>query len=48
MWTNLDAPSLQAAIELENRTQILTASTKDHEEAVAAFIAKRDATFTNS
>ena len=48
MWANLDAPSLQAAIELENRTQILTANTRDHREAIEAFIEKRAATFTNS
>jgi len=48
MWANLDAPNLQAAIELENRTQILTANTRDHKEAIAAFIAKRPASFTNS
>lgn len=27
MWANLEAPSLQAALELENRTQILTRTT---------------------
>ena len=48
MWSNLDAPSLEAAIELENRTQILAAMTKDHLEAVAAFTGKRPAAFTGS
>lgn len=28
MWSNLEAPSLRAAIDLENRTQILSALTK--------------------
>lgn len=34
---NCDAPSLEAAIELENRTQALAAQTEDLREAVAAF-----------
>jgi len=41
MWTNLDAPSLDAALELENRTQILALMTEDFREAVAAFREKR-------
>lgn len=41
MWTNLDAPSLAAAIELENRTQVICAGTLDHSEAVAAFVERR-------
>jgi len=48
MWANLDAPSLEAAIELENRTQILCAQTKDFTEALHAFIEKRDPNFTDS
>jgi len=48
MWRNLDAPSLAAAIELENRTQILCAQTRDMRESVAAFVERRPAAFTNS
>ena len=48
MWANLDAPSLEAAIELENRTQILCAQTADFTESLRAFIDKRDPKFTDS
>jgi enoyl-CoA hydratase len=41
MWANLDAASLDAAIELENRTQTLAGVTEDFREAVAAFREKR-------
>jgi enoyl-CoA hydratase len=44
-WTNLSAPTLRTAIELENRTQILTSTTEDHREALTAFVEKRPATF---
>ena len=36
-WANLEAPSLQAALELENRTQILARSTGDLARAARAF-----------
>lgn len=42
MWANLDAPSLQHAIALENRTQILASQSGEIGEAVAAFFEKRD------
>jgi enoyl-CoA hydratase len=45
MWANLDAPSLEAAIELENRTQILCTQTKDFGEALAAFMERREPSF---
>ena len=45
-WENLDAPSFQAALELENRTQILASMTDDYKEATAAFTEKRQANFT--
>jgi enoyl-CoA hydratase/carnithine racemase len=45
MWANLDAPSLQAAIELENRTQILCSRTHDFPEALASFREKRPPRF---
>jgi enoyl-CoA hydratase len=45
---NVDAPGLQAAIELENRTQALATRTNDMAEALAAFREKRSATFTGT
>ncbi|MEO0982791.1 MAG: enoyl-CoA hydratase-related protein [Pseudomonadota bacterium] len=39
-WS-VDAPSLDAAMAMEDRQQILTAQTGDHEEAKAAFMEKR-------
>ncbi len=47
LWHNIDAPSLDAAIALENRTQILASITEDADEALAAFMAKRDPKFRN-
>jgi enoyl-CoA hydratase/carnithine racemase len=41
MWANLAAPSLEVAVHLENRTQILAARSGDFEEAVRAFAEKR-------
>ena len=38
---NVDAPSLEAAIDLENRTQALTTRTRDLPEALEAFQQKR-------
>jgi enoyl-CoA hydratase/carnithine racemase len=46
--SNVDAPSLRAAVELENRTQILCTRTDDFVEALAAFQEKRDPQFTGS
>ncbi|HET6793008.1 MAG TPA: enoyl-CoA hydratase-related protein [Acidimicrobiales bacterium] len=46
MWSNLETPSLHAAIDLENRTQILTSTTRDMREAMAAFLEKRPADWT--
>lgn len=45
-WQNLDAPSFRAALELENRSQILASMTDDYKEATAAFTEKRPAAFT--
>ena len=47
MWSNLEASSLQAAIDLENRTQILTTFTEDMPEAMRAFLEKREPRFGN-
>lgn len=46
MWANLDAPGLDAAIELENRAQVLALMTDDFAEASAAFAQKREPRFT--
>jgi len=42
MWLALETPSFHAAVELENRQQILTAFTDDRAEATAAFLEKRE------
>jgi enoyl-CoA hydratase len=42
---NVDAPSLEAAIELENRTQVLATRTTAAGEALDAFLAGRPARF---
>jgi len=46
MWTNLEAPSLDAALEVENRAQVLALKTEDFREAATAFAAKRAPVFT--
>ena len=43
---NVDAPGIQAAVELENRTQVLATRTEDMPEALAAFREKRPAGFS--
>jgi enoyl-CoA hydratase len=45
---NVDAPSLEAAIEMENRTQVLATRTEDSREAMAAFREKRPAQFSGA
>ena len=45
MWSNLEASSLQTAIDLENRTQILTTFTEDQVEAMLAWRDKRQPEF---
>ena len=45
MWQTLDAASLDAALELENRTQILAVATDDYREATRAFVEKRPPRF---
>ena len=46
MWSNLHAPSLSAAVELENHVQVVALMTEDFREAAAAFAEKRPPTFT--
>ena len=41
LWTNLDAPSLRHAIELENRTQTLAVLTGNVHEAARSFQEQR-------
>jgi enoyl-CoA hydratase len=48
MWSNLETGSMQAAIDLENRTQILTTFTEDMPEAMRAFLEKREPNFRNA
>jgi enoyl-CoA hydratase/carnithine racemase len=43
---NVDAPSLRAAIDLENRNQVLATRSEDMREALAAFRGKRAPEFT--
>ena len=45
MWSQLEVGSLQAGIDLENRTQIMTSMTEDMREAVTAFVEKRPPRF---
>lgn len=47
MWSQLEVGSLQAGIDLENRTQIMTSFTEDTGEAVGAFLSKRPPEFRN-
>jgi enoyl-CoA hydratase len=41
MWTALEIPALQSAIDLENRQQILSSHTADARESMQAFMEKR-------
>src|SRR5690349_7561275 len=45
---NVDAAGIRAAVELENRTQVLATRTEDMHEALAAFREKRPPTFVGS
>jgi enoyl-CoA hydratase len=47
MWSNLETSSLKAAIDLENRTQILASTTDDSREAMAAFLARSPVRYRN-
>ncbi len=45
MWANLDAPGFAAAVELENRTQVIATRTEDFREVMVAFTEKRPPVF---
>ena len=47
LWSNLEIPSLEAAIDLEARTQILTLGTADAREQLDAYREGRPARYTN-
>tara|TARA_R110000824_G_scaffold118960_2_gene271424 strand:+ start:39648 stop:40472 length:825 start_codon:yes stop_codon:yes gene_type:complete len=45
---SVDAGSLEAAVAMEDRNQILASQTNDFKEGIAAFLQKRKPSFTNS
>jgi enoyl-CoA hydratase len=45
---SVDAPSLEAAIAMEDRNQILCGQTNDFREGMSAFLEKRRPAYTNS
>lgn len=48
MWSALEIPGMQAAIDLENRQQIMASATADRAEAQAAFLEKRAPSYNNT
>ena len=47
MWSNLETPSLQAGIDLENRTQILASLTEDSRLAMGGFLSRQPIQYKN-
>ena len=47
MWLSLEVPSFDAAVELENRQQVLTSATAHQREAMAAFRENRPPVYRN-
>ena len=47
LWSNLEIPSLEAAVDLEARTQILALATEDAREQLAAYRERRPPRYTN-
>ena len=48
MWSALEIPGMQAAIDLENRQQIMASASLDHGEAMSAFLERRPPRYTNT
>jgi enoyl-CoA hydratase len=48
MWAALEIPGMQAAIDLENRQQIMISATADHREALQAFLERRPPEYHNA
>ena len=47
MWSNLEVGSLQAGIDMENRTQIMTSATEDSRAAMAGFLHRAEVDWQN-
>jgi enoyl-CoA hydratase len=47
VWVNLENPSLEAAIEIEDRNQLMLGFTENLQEAIRAFDQKRDPVYTD-
>jgi len=47
LWSNLEIPSLEAAIDLEARTQMLALATEDAKEQMRASRERRPANYTH-
>lgn len=47
IWVNLENPSLEAAIEIEDRNQLMLGFTENLQEAIRSFDAKRDPVYTD-
>ena len=47
MWSNLEVGSMQAGIDLENRTQILSSMTEDSRAAMASFLVHEQVDWQN-
>jgi enoyl-CoA hydratase len=47
IWVNLETSSLEAAIEIEDRNQLMLGFTENLQEAIRAFDAKRDPVYTD-